>query len=387
MSRVGSAWGGANDKYKGHIMWDNEMYIIPAIVLFHPNHVKHILRYRSYVSNAAKAAAASEGFDKGHKYPWKSGTSGKDVSGDCEDCSRRIYVNGAIAFAVRTFFSATRDQEYITNLEFGGCDLMIESARYLAERAKYDSTKGRYVINGVTGPDEFHKNINNNAFTNVLASLAIHYARYFACHCEKPEAEVIPDSYIQKALYMYLPFDISRRLHYEHEDFDKLPPSDRISQADTIMLGYPLNWNMSLDIYRNDLEYYETKIDQATPSLTWSFFTVGWKWVEDTSKAKAYFLKSYQDFVVQPFKIWTEYGDRQNDATEGAVNFMPGMGGFLQSIIFGFAGVRIRPEMLEFHNPMPAPDTDKTVLKGFTYLGAKMNIDITEYSVKITVNT
>ncbi|CAD5114394.1 DgyrCDS3529 [Dimorphilus gyrociliatus] len=387
MSRVGSAWGGANDPYKGHVMWDSEMYIIPSVVLFHPEHVKHMLWYRGHVSANAKVAAEADGITKGNKYPWRSGTSGKDVTPNCPDCANRLYVNGAIAFAVRTFFSATRDRDYITNLEYKGCDLMIESARYLAEKALYDPKKGRYVINEVTGPDEYHKNINNNAFTNVLASLAIHYARYFACQCEKPEAEIIPETYIQKALYMYLPFDISRRLHYQFEGFQDRPPSERVSQADTIMLGYPLNWNMSMDIYRNDLEYYETKTDQSTSALTWSFFTVGWKWIEETSKAKSFFLKSYQDFVVQPFKVWTEYGDHSNVQNEGAVNFLPGMGGFLQSIIFGFAGVRIRPEMLEFHNPIPAPDTDKIKLLGFTYLGAKMDIEITEDRVIIKVKS
>ena len=79
--------------------------------------------------------------------------------------------------------------------------------------------------------------------------------------------------------------------------------NNTIKQADTILLTYPLNWNMSRDIMRNDLEYYERLTSERTPAMTWSFFTVGWKWVDDESKMTAYFLKSYQDYVIQPFKV------------------------------------------------------------------------------------
>ena len=65
------------------------------------------------------------------------------------------------------------------------------------------------------------------------------------------------------------------------------------------------------------------------------------------------------DFVL---KVWTEYTEfSQEDMDEGTVNFLPGMGAFLQSIIYGFIGIRIRPEMIEFHNPMPPPGNNHSV--------------------------
>ena len=76
-----------------------------------------------------------------------------------------------------------------------------------------------------------------------------------------------------------------------------------IKQADTILLGYPLNWNMSRDIYKNDLEYFEDRTDTRTPAMTYSFMTVGWKFVEDQSKAYAYFRQSYENYLIQPFKV------------------------------------------------------------------------------------
>lgn len=79
--------------------------------------------------------------------------------------------------------------------------------------------------------------------------------------------------------------------------------------------------------------------DQVFVCLDAKFVTVSW----DHKNA----------FVSQ---IWTEYNERDiKDQETSTVNYLPGMGGFLQSIIYGFAGIRIRPEMLEFHHPVPPP--------------------------------
>ena len=76
-----------------------------------------------------------------------------------------------------------------------------------------------------------------------------------------------------------------------------------IKQADTIMLNYPLNWNYSVDIMKNDLDFYELLISERTPAMTWSWFTIGWKWIGEDSKMRAYFLQSYKDYIVHPFKV------------------------------------------------------------------------------------
>ena len=72
----------------------------------------------------------------------------------------------------------------------------------------------------ITGPDDSHPHINNDAFTLCAVSLALHYARYFSCLCQRNERDEIPDEYIQKAMYLNLPFDNVKRLHYQFEGFD-----------------------------------------------------------------------------------------------------------------------------------------------------------------------
>ena len=77
----------------------------------------------------------------------------------------------------------------------------------------------------------------------------------------------------------------------------------KIKQADVNLLGYPLNWNYSVDIQRNDLYYYEQKFSERTPAMTYSFLTVGWREINEPAKTLQYFRKSYQDYVIQPFKV------------------------------------------------------------------------------------
>lgn len=71
------------------------------------------------------------------------------------------------------------------------------------------------------GPDDFQQNVSNNAYTNVMASLAIHWARYMACECQRTEREEVPDDWIQRALYLYLPFDNVKRVHYQYEGYER----------------------------------------------------------------------------------------------------------------------------------------------------------------------
>lgn len=362
-------------------MWDNEFYIMPAILPFHPGMAKNQIRYRSALMAAASANADLFG-GQGVHFPWESAYSGSDVSPDScvkddPQCNwRKIFVTAGVSWAIRQYYSLTRDRDLMINPVFRGCDLSRDIAKFLANQAVYNPKNARYDMTGITGPDDTHPNRNNNAFTLCAASLAIHWARYFSCLCQRNEREEVPDEYVQKAMYLNLPYDNVKRLHLQFQGFDA--EKDRpIRQADTIMLNYPLNWNYSYDIMRNDLEFYETITDAKTPAMTWSWFTIGWKWTKEQNKMRSYFLKSYQDYLIQPFKVWTEHNERSmSDQEVGNVNFLPGMGAFLQSIIYGFAGFRIRPDKLEVNNPMPPPGATRLILYNFQYLQSNLTFII-----------
>ena len=87
-------------------------------------------------------------------------------------------------------------------------------------------------------------------------------------------------------------------------------------------------------------------------------------------------------------QIWTEYNEKTPiDKKTSSVNFLPGMGGFLQSLVYGFAGVRIRPDIIEFHNPLPPPGASRLVLHGFSYLGSNLTIVVDDSQTTIQVNS
>ncbi len=76
----------------------------------------------------------------------------------------------------------------------------------------------------MTGPDENYPDVDNNAYTMAAASLAIHWARFMACQCQRNEREEVPDEWIQIALYYNLPFDNVKRLHNAFEGFEQSMP-------------------------------------------------------------------------------------------------------------------------------------------------------------------
>lgn len=387
----GSIGKGEHGKdYQGHVMWDNEMYILPAVLPFHPLMAKQMLRYRSAMGKAASQIAKSMNAP-GYHYPWESAYTGFEVSpekcpsNDTDCLKKRLFTTTGVALAIRYYISMTRDRDFMINTIYQGCDMSREVTRFLASQLTFNEELKRFELLDATGPDLYHPRVKNNAFLLTSISLAIHFGRYLSCMCQRNEREEVPDEIMKKAFYLNLPYDRLKRLHYQYEGFDG-EKDKPIMQADTIMLNHPLGWNYTWDIIRNDLFYYDLITDQKTPAMTLSWAVIGWKWTNEVQRMLAAFHKSYQDYIMQPFKVWTEYSERSEaDQGKGAVNFLPGMGGFLQSLIYGFAGLRIKPDKLEFYNPMPPPQHRKMTLHNFHYLNNNMTIVIETNKVTITV--
>ena len=62
--------------YRGHVFWDSEMYILPAILMTQPEMAKYIIRYRASKYEAALAHAKKMG-KEGLRFPWESAYSGR----------------------------------------------------------------------------------------------------------------------------------------------------------------------------------------------------------------------------------------------------------------------------------------------------------------------
>ncbi len=172
------------EAYRGHIFWD-ELFIFPVLNLRLPLLTRSLLRYRYRRLPEARVAAREAGY-AGAMFPWQSGSNGREenqhlhlnpVSGRWlpDPTLRQRHVGIAIAYNVWQYYQVTDDREFLIHY---GAEMLLEIARFWSSIATYDRSRGRYVIRGVMGPDEFHtgylgreqEGIDNNAYTNVMAS-------------------------------------------------------------------------------------------------------------------------------------------------------------------------------------------------------------------------
>ncbi|MGZ4562835.1 MAG: trehalose-phosphatase [Mycobacterium sp.] len=171
------------EAYRGHIFWD-ELFVFPALNMHLPTVTRSLLQYRYRRLPQARRAAAEAGY-AGAMYPWQSGSDGREESQQLHlnprsgrwhpDPSARAHHSGiAVAYNVWQYYQVTGDVDYLVDY---GVEMLSEIARFWVSLASFDTARGRYVIRGVIGPDEFHsgypgrvyEGVDNNAYTNVMA--------------------------------------------------------------------------------------------------------------------------------------------------------------------------------------------------------------------------
>ncbi|WP_063738385.1 trehalose-phosphatase [Mycobacterium tuberculosis] len=171
------------EAYRGHVFWD-ALFVAPVLSLRMPKVARSLLDYRYRRLPAARRAAHRAGH-LGAMYPWQSGSDGSEVSQQLhlnprsgrwtpDPSDRAHHVGLAVAYNAWHYYQVTGDRQYLVDC---GAELLVEIARFWVGLAKLDDSRGRYLIRGVIGPDEFHSGypgneydgIDNNAYTNVMA--------------------------------------------------------------------------------------------------------------------------------------------------------------------------------------------------------------------------
>ncbi|XP_067687127.1 protein-glucosylgalactosylhydroxylysine glucosidase-like [Haliotis asinina] len=354
LSPGGLANGANGTDYQGHVFWDMETWMYPPILMLFPGLAKDMLSYRIHGMDPAYDRARSGGYD-GLRYPWESAYTGDEQTPDiCVPCrENQQHITGDIALAARQYISATRDVEWLRKQN--GYTFIRDMAKFWKSRPTWNQQKQAYEINGVMPPDEYAKYINNSIYTNIGARNSIHFARYAACLTDTDKFNEVGADWLNVADNLYIPFDDSRKYHPEYEGYDytnTVNDSHIVKQADVIMLGFPLMLEMDEEVRRNDLMIYENVTDLGGPAMTWSMFSINWLELDEKDKADQMFDQSHALYTREPFNVWTEAR-----AEIGAVNFITGMGGFLQALIFGYGGTRLHPEKLDFDPKLPRNTT------------------------------
>lgn len=322
--------------YNGHVFWDTELWMYPALLVLHPELAKSMIEYRYQRLDAAKRNAFSKGY-RGAMFPWESADSGVEetpvwaLSGPFEH-----HITGCVAIAAWNYFCVTQDKNW---LKEKGWPILSATADFWASRVERKGP-GQYDINNVVAADEWAENVNNNAFTNAAARANLQFATEAA-----KLLGITPDPDWMNVAVNIPILKMADGVTKEHASY----AGEGIKQADVNLLAYPLKEVTDPAAIRKDLSYYETRVpDQGTPAMTQAVFTTLYARLGEGDKAYHWFKEAYQPNLLPPFRVIAE--------TKGGTNpyFATGAGGILQSILMGFGGLDITPKgLLQLKTALP----------------------------------
>ncbi|OQV25428.1 Acid trehalase-like protein 1 [Hypsibius exemplaris] len=369
--------------YLGHSFWDTEMWMFPPILFFHPDQARILIEARIRILDQALKNADAFG-KEGAKFPWEAGMTGVETTPWPPAADYQHHVTADIAFAVRQFLYASNNKKQL--IQDMGLDRLVEEiAAWWQSLTVMSDNDTTCSINSVMGPDEYHYPVNNSAFTNYAAKLALQLPSYVLDLIGKHDARI--SRWNATAAKIPIPTGTTpdgRAYHPEFDGFtvdpDRVCRNRTVKQADVILLGYPLEMEMSREMKETDLDTYREITVLTGPAMTWSMFAVGYLELGRRKDADVLFAK-YTEHSQAPFGVWSEYA-----GGDGAVNFLTGMGGFLQSVINGYGGFRLRSDHLAF-NPMALPGTTRWSVTGAKYLGCHLNFafDFTTDTIAVTL--
>jgi len=230
---------------------------------------------------------------------------------------------------------------------------------------------GHFIINGVIPPDEYAVNVNNSVYTNVVAQ----YSLQFATQVGAILGQKTPPEWVTIANNLKIPFDQQKQIHPEFDGY----AGQQIKQADVVLLGFPLMYTMPESVRYNDLVYYSGRTDPGGPAMTWSMHAIAWIELGDASNATSVFQRSYAN-IQTPFNVWTE------TPTGGSVNFITGAGGFLQAVLFGWSGMRLKDEGLHMNPILPSGVTAMRH-SNVAFYGSRVDVAWDSEGITITVQS
>ena len=247
--------------YNGHVFWDAELWMYPAILVLHPEMAKSMIEYRFQRLDAARRNAFSKGF-KGAMFPWESAETGVEetpvwaLSGPFEH-----HITACVAIATWNYYCVTQDKTW---LKEKGWPILSATADFWASRVERNG-QGHYDIKNVVAADEWAENVDNNAFTNAAAKANLQFATEAA-----KILGITPDPDWMNVASNIPILRMDNGVTQEHGGYH----GEGIKQADVNLLAYPLKEMTDPKQMRKDLEYYETRVPiEGTPAMTQAVFS------------------------------------------------------------------------------------------------------------------
>lgn len=368
--------GFTGEKYGGSTYWDTEAYCIPFYMATKDQQVaRNLLTYRyNQLDKAIENAEKNLGFKNGAAlYPMVT-MNGEECHNEWEITHEEIHRNGAIAFAIFNYYRFTGDYSYIPEK---GLEVLIGIARFWYQRANFSKDKNQFVILGVTGPNEYENNVNNNFYTNYIAKWCINYAydqiqkvsleypsdykriiekvklsdtelqdwkkvsgnMYFP-KSEKLGIYLQQDGFLDKDLVLAKNLEKSQRPINQKWSWDRILRSPYIKQADVLQGFYFFEDHFSTEELKRNFEFYEAfTVHESSLSPC----------VHSIQAAKLDKMEMAYTFYLRTSRL--DLDDYNKEVEEGC--HITSMAGTWMSIVEGFGGMRVKNDTLHFVPKIP----------------------------------
>jgi maltose phosphorylase len=367
--------GFTGEKYGGSTYWDTEAYCIPFYMATKDQQVaRNLLTYRYNQLDKAIENAEKLGFSGGAAlYPMVT-MNGEECHNEWEITFEEIHRNGAIAFAIYNYYRYTGDYSYIPEK---GLEVLIGIARFWHQRATYSTYRNQFVILGVTGPNEYENNVNNNFYTNYIAQWCINYTLEQVAKIEKeypsdysritskvkleaaeiqsmknvadgmyfPYSEELgiylqQDGFLDKELVKVSDLDKSQRPINQKWSWDRILRSPYIKQADTLQGFYFFEDHFSKEELEKHFDFYEPFTVHES-SLSPCVHSIQAAVLGRMEQAYTFYLRTSR----------LDLDDYNKEVEEGL--HITSMAGTWMSIVEGFGGMRVKNDQLHFETRIP----------------------------------
>ena len=389
--------GFTGEKYGGSTYWDTEAYCVPFCLGTKASEVTlNLLNYRYNQLDKAIDNAKKIGFKNGAALFPMVTMNGEECHNEWEITFEEIHRNNAIAYAIFNYTRYTGNSEYLMDK---GIEVLIGICRFWAQRVSYSEKKNMYVILGVTGPNEYENNINNNWYTNYSTKWCLEFTLDNISIIKKDNPEsfeklfkklnikeseldywlkisksiylnedkelgvfVQQDGFFDKDLKEVDKLDNSQRPLNQNWSWDRILRSPYIKQADVLQGIYFFEDKFDIEQIKNNYEFYE-KFTVHESSLS--------PCIHSIIACKLGKVESAYDLFKRASRL--DLDDYNKEVEEGL--HITSMAGSWLTIVEGFAGMRVKNNSLHFTPCLP---------KGWEELIFKITFRQYIYTIKLS---
>ena len=369
--------GFTGEKYGGSTYWDTEAFVLPFFLKTADQKVvRNLLLYRYKHLEASIENGSKLGFKNGAAlYPMVT-MNGEECHNEWEITFEEIHRNGAIAFAIFNYIRHTGDNNYLADY---GLEVLIGISRFWSQRATWSENLKKYVILGVTGPNEYENNVNNNWHTNSMAAWTLSYTISSLSKVQKESPRkyeelirktgfdfAVETRHWQKMIgNLHMPIDNSRKVFLQQDGFldkelmpaDKIPSGERpinqhwswdrilrscfIKQADVLQGLYVFEDKYDTETIRRNFDFYEPMTVHES-SLSACIHSILASRIGNIEKAYELYLRTAR----------LDLDDYNNEVGDGL--HITSMAGTWLAIVEGFGGMRILDGKVQINPLIPA---------------------------------